>query len=338
VSGVVVLLAAALAVALAGRGGAGQSGSGGAGTAGSLGEQGAVTAGQPAVTGVPLQGGSAAATAPDDAEAAFGDPTTVAAVLVAARRAVTIVDSYDYRHLQDSLNAGLAVTTGPFRDSYQQAMTGEIASTAPQQQTVQVCVVDKVGINALSADGALAGALVFASVTTHSATDAGAPQQQQVTLQLVLAKSGGSWLISRMSDIGTGPGPAVVPPGDPALSTATRAGVQAVQNLLTYGRATFEDDFSRAIGGLTSTLAQQQAANKTQIRASMATGGFDLVAQIGSVAVEEAGSGSVTLLVTARGYRVDDSGARALDSAARFEAVLTLLSGTWLLNQLTTVG
>ncbi|WP_163569301.1 hypothetical protein [Fodinicola feengrottensis] len=53
--------------------------------------------------------------------------------------------SYDYRHLDADLAAGLAVTTGPFRQRYAQTMA-QIKASAPAQQIVISASVVQSGV------------------------------------------------------------------------------------------------------------------------------------------------------------------------------------------------
>lgn len=269
--------------------------------------------------------------------AAFAEPATVSAVLSAARSAVPVVDSYDYRHLEDALAAGLRVSTGEFRNSYRQAMTGPVAAVAPGSKVAQTCVVRNAGIASLDAGGTRGAVVVFAQLSTTDTSTGSTPRLAEVALGLTMTKVAGRWLISAMSDLDSVVAPPAVPPGTPALVAAAQAGAQEMLELLSYRRASFDADFRRALTGMTPNLAAQQAGKKRQIHDSMSAGGYDLAGRLGAVAVERAEGGAVSLLVISQGDRVS-AGTHTPATFALLEVGMTRPDGRWLVNRISAVG
>ena len=269
--------------------------------------------------------------------AAFTDPTTAAAALLAGRTAVQTVDSYDYRTFARDRAAGRALTTGVFQAGYDTSMNGSVQQHALQTHTVQSCTVQRVGLVSLDGKAEQAVVLVFAvlSVTDDQHADAQtSPVSLNVTLQLV----DGNWLIAAMADVSQLVQSQVQPPGNAELLAAAAAGRQAVDNLINYRRARFAADFQRSLTGLDATAAEQQKQNESSIRAQLSAGNYDLVGSVAEVAVEDAGFDAATLLVTGQRYQQTDDGNHTALPALRAEVPMIHSGSRWLVAQFTTVG
>ncbi|WP_338184649.1 hypothetical protein [Jatrophihabitans sp.] len=294
---------------------------------------GAETAAETA-TALPIIG-SGGPTDPGPAE--FSSPTVVAAVLTAAKAGIVAVDSYDYRDLDAAIQRGLAVTTGDFEGSYRAAMTGGVAASAPVSHTVQTCSVQKIGITAVSADSTRASVLVFGELSTTDASTGSTPRRTAITLGVTLQHVSGSWLISAVSDFSTAAGKSQ-PPGTAALYDATLAGAQEVVDLLSFRRAHYDDDFSRALGGLTGPLLSEQQAQKTAILAAMTAANADYTGSVRCIGVVAAAGDSVTMLVAASSYQVAEDGTRTLQTLPRLELVVVRVGGAWLVDEFRAVS
>jgi hypothetical protein len=270
--------------------------------------------------------------------AAFTDPASVGAALAAARTAVVTVDSYDYRTLARNRAAGLAVTTGAFRASYDSSMSGAVTAQANQYKTVQVCSVQKTGLASLNDDATQADILVYGALTISRAAATAGTAPTPVDLNVTMKLVDGAWLIAAMEDLGQQPGSQTPPPGTRSLVTAVGAGRQAVLDLINYRRTHFDSDFQRALDRLAPTAAAQQSANKSSILAAMNAGSFDLGGTVVEVAVEDAGFDSATLLVSGHRYRQSDTGVRTALGDLRAEVAMSRVDGKWLLSQFTTIG
>jgi hypothetical protein len=273
----------------------------------------------------------------DPGPAAYTDPSAAAAVLAAASAGIQAVDSYDYRDINGAIAKGLAVTAGEFQTSYRAAMTGSVAAQAPADHTVQSCTVRKVGLASLSSDGTSATALVLGELQTENLTTGTTPQETPITLGVTLANVNGHWLISGVLDLSTGTQQSV-PPGTGALEAATAAGAQEVLNLLSFTRANYTSDFGRALAGLTGPLLAEQESQRSSILAAMTGAGEDYEGQVRAVGIESVGSDSVTLLVVASSYQVDDAGKRTLQTEPEIEVGVVRVNGEWLVDQFLAVN
>jgi hypothetical protein len=269
--------------------------------------------------------------------AQFTDPDVVAAVMAAAKTGVQAVDTYDYRNLNSAIAAGLAATTGQFQTSYRSDMTDEVAATAPDAQTVQLCTVEKVGITAVSDDLSRASVLIFGRLQTTDTTTGTTPRVTQVTLGVTLDNVSGVWLISAVNDFSTAVGQAQ-PPGSRALFDAAAAGAQEVVNLLSFTRANFGDDFGRALAGLTGPLLAEQQAQRESTLAGMTGQQVDYVGEIRCIGIESVSDDAVLMLVAATSYSVNDAGVKSIEAFDKLEIGVTRINGHWLVNQLQAVA
>jgi hypothetical protein len=176
---------------------------------------------------VALSGGSSGSGRPasDGATGAAGsgavlaDADAVTAFLAGASSDIVAVTTYDYRRLDDALSAGLAVTTGAYRQSFRTALTGSLAASARAQHAVHRFEVLDVGIGALDAGGSEARVLV---VGRQLATDRTHPRPQSTLLALAatVRRDGDRYLISDLQqNAGVG-----TPRGSAELARAVAVG------------------------------------------------------------------------------------------------------------------
>jgi len=264
--------------------------------------------------------------------AAFSNPDLVATVMAAAKTGVETVDSYDYRDLNAAIAAGLAATTGQFQASYRSAMTGSVATAAPDSMTVQHCVVENVGVTSVSDDLSRASVLVFGRLQITDSTTGPTPRVTKITLGVTLDAVGGSWLISAVNDFSTTTAKSQ-PPGTRALFDAAVAGAQEVVNLLSFSRADYDSDFGRALSGLTGPLLTEQQGQREVIRAKLARSNVDYVGEIRGIGIESVSPDSVILLVAATSAAVDDAGVKSVQELPKIEIGVVRINGTWLVNQ-----
>jgi Mce-associated membrane protein len=273
----------------------------------------------------------------DPGQAVFTSPDVVTAVLTAAKAGVEEIDSYDYRHLDDAIQSGLSVTTGAFQTSYRAAMTGAVAGEAPTSQTVQRCIVQKLGITSISSNGQRASTLVFGELQTSDTSTGTTPHTTAITLGVTLDQVAGTWLISAVSDFSTGSGKAQ-PPGTGALVAASLAGAQEVVNLLSFRRADYDADFARALAGLTGPLLAEQQGQKSSILAAMTAAKVDYTGDVRCIGIESASGDSVIMLVAASSYEVAPDGTRTLQTLPKLEIGVVRVQGRWLVDQFQAVG
>ena len=262
--------------------------------------------------------------------ACFTDPTLVSTVLAAGSRAVTTLNTYDYRHLHADEQAGLAVSTGTERARYRSAFERVITPSARGIQAAQTATVTSTAITSLA--GMSATALVFGQLdfSNRSARHRLDPFAVGITLQ----QTAGRWLVS---DLMVDAGALARPPGNPALQNAVTAADVEIANLLTFRRTSFDADYARALNGTTGQLRTDVAAKKSATRATLVHGGFDLSASVlasGVSSVSDAAPSTVVVLADVRGTRSNSSA----PTLQHLKATVVQVGGSWKLSDVQNVG
>jgi hypothetical protein len=263
----------------------------------------------------------------------LADPDLVSAFLGGAASDIAAVTSYDYRSLDDALNAGLAVTTGAYRTAYQEALTGDLARTALQQHVVHTFDLLDLGIGEINAAGTQAKVLVFGRQNVTDDSSGAQPLVSPVTLCATIRKQGDQFLISDLVE-GASAG---IPPGGPDLRIAAEAGRSEVVNLLSYRRANFELDLARALAGATAPLSDDIQSNAASTQAAMIKGNYDLSATVTAIAVQRADAGSVTLLVAVDANRVPDGSGEPVLTHPRYKVTVSRTLQGWAASRITPV-
>jgi hypothetical protein len=300
----------------------------------------AVAAGVATLVVVRAGGGSAAPTPAPSTPASAGSgaqlaqPDAATAYLAGAVSDIAAVTSYDYRTLDEALSNGLAVTTGAYRDAYRIAMTGELATSARRNHTVQTFDVLRVGIGSMTADGNEAKVLVFGEEHVTGDTAPATPGAVPVTLCATIRRDGSSYLIGDLVE-GANAG---LPQGSTEPAVAAESGRQEVVNLLSYRRSDFALDYARALAGATGALQREIVLDGPRTKSSITQGRYDLRGTVTAVAVERAAGDRVTLLVAATGTRVDDDGHERPATDARYEVTVEKVSDAWLAGAITPVA
>jgi hypothetical protein len=263
--------------------------------------------------------------APRARGAALADPQLATAFLGAASSDIAAVTTYDYRSLDDALNAGLAVTTGQYRQAYEEALTGALRETALREHVVHTFQLLDIGIGAIDPAGTQAKVLVFGRQEVTDDATGGQPQDSPVTLCATIRRDGNLFRISQLVE-GASAG---LPPGGPDLPVAAEAGRSEVVNLLSYRRADFDADLQRALSGATGPLLLQIEHNATGTRAAMRAGNYDLRGTVTAIAVLHAQADSVTLLVAATSTRVADGASEPVVTYPRYEVTVVRTADGW---------
>ena len=116
---------------------------------------------------------------------------------------------------------------------------------------------------------------------------------------------------------------------------AMRAAGNAVVDLISYRRASFDADYRRALAGTTGKLRSDMAAARKQTLQTMDAGRFDLAARLDATALVPAASGSGTnVLVVVSGWTVDNAGKRSAPKVERVQMTMTKVDGRWLAGNL----
>jgi hypothetical protein len=94
-------------------------------------------------------------------------------VLAAAKTCTVAILSYDYRHLDQSENAGKACATGQLLSDYTRLMDSTVKTIAPQSKTIQQFQVANAGVSSVSPDGKQWVILVYGQEAVTNTTTAG---------------------------------------------------------------------------------------------------------------------------------------------------------------------
>ncbi len=256
-------------------------------------------------------------------------PAQLTAYLAAVTTPVSAVTSYDYRRLDDSFAAGLAVSTGSYQRAYRSSFAA-LRSGATNDQVTQTFEQLRAGVGTISDGGKQAQVLVFG---TEARTSTGGSSSEDVTLRVTLVRRGNTYLISDLAEDAS----AGLPPANDGLRAAAEAGRSEVININSYRRAHFDADLAVALDGAAGTLRGQLRAQAGSTRAALTKGGYDLSGAVTAVAVERVTTKEVTLLMAATGIRIASDGSRSSIGSVRFEVVVDLIGGTWQTTQVTPV-
>lgn len=257
------------------------------------------------------------------AGARLDNPDLATAFLAGAASDIVAVTTYDYRSLDEALQAGLSVTTGRYRTAYEQALTGPLAAAARSGHVVHEFAVLKLGIGAMNAAGTEATVLIFGQQQVTDDTTHGKPVNSAVTLVATIQRSGPQYLISDLAQ-DANPG---LPPGSPDLTVAADSAATEVVNMLSYRRAAFAADLQRALSGATGALHTQLQQAAAATKAAMTKGGFDLSGTVTAVAVEQAQGDTVTMLVAATVNRLAAASGAARSTPVRYEITVNRTAG-----------
>jgi hypothetical protein len=269
-------------------------------------------------------------TAAPAAGARLDNPDLATAFLAGAASDIVAVTTYDYRSLDEALQAGLSVTTGRYRTAYEQALTGPLAAAARSGHVLHEFAVLKLGIGQLNAAGTEAKVLIFGQQQVTDDSTHGKQVNSPVTLTATIQRTGPRYLISDLAQ-NANPG---LPAGSPDLTVAADSAATEVVNMLSYRRAAFAADLQRALSGATGALRTQLQQAAAATKATMTKGGFDLSGTITAVAVEQAQGDTVTMLVAATVNRLVAASAAARSTPVRYEITVNrAANGTWLASQ-----
>ena len=281
-------------------------------------------------------GGNAAHSgAPQPTQTATGAnlqfPVAATAFLGSAASDIAAVTTYDYRRLDDALNAGLDVTTGTYRQQYQLALTGDLARTATAEHVVHTFEVLDVGLGAMTA--AQAKVLIFGRERVTDDTTGPQGRVNSITLTATIKHIGNRYLISDLAQDGD-PG---LPPGGPDLPVAVDAARTEVVNTLSYRRSDFPGDLQHALDGATSPLREQLQSAAPETRAAMTAGNYDMSGTVTATAVVRADADTVTLMIAAEETRTVDGASQPTVIPHRYEVTVTRTETGWAASRISSV-
>ena len=258
-------------------------------------------------------------------------PVAATAFLGSAASDIAAVTTYDYRRLDDALNAGLAVTTGTYREQYRLALTGDLARTATAEHVVHTFEVLDVGLGAMTTTQARV--LVFGQERVTDDTTGPSGRVTPITLTATIKHIGNRYLISDLVQDGD-PG---LPPGGPDLAVAVDAARTEVVNTLSYRRSDFPDDLQHALDGATSPLREQLQSSAPDVRAAMTAGNYDMSGTVSETAVVRADPETVTLMIAAEQTRTVDGASQPTVIQHRYEVTVTRTETGWAASRISSV-
>lgn len=277
------------------------------------------------------------ATTPTHAPAVTGanlaDPGRAVTFLGAAAADIAAVTTYDYRHLDDALNAGLPVTVGAYREAYRTALTGDLARTATAEHVVHNFELLDIGIGQMNASGTVAKVLAFGRQRVNDDRTGPNTKVSPITLCVTIRRDGSRY---RISDLVEGVD-AGLPPGGPDLAVAAAAGRDEIVNLLSYRRADFDSDLQRAVTGATSPLREQITKDAAATKQAMIKGKYDTTGTVTASAVVRADADTVTFLVAADAGRLVDGTTAPTVSQQRYEVTVTRTLDGWATSRVSSV-
>lgn len=115
--------------------------------------------------------------------------------VIAAREAAQLLFSYDHERLEQDFQAGLAVTTGGFRQEYERTTREEVTPVATRDDAVVTAEVVEAGVAAASPDRVTV--VVYVDQTTTSNGRQG-PELERSRLRMTLREVDGDWLVERV--------------------------------------------------------------------------------------------------------------------------------------------
>jgi hypothetical protein len=263
----------------------------------------------------------------------LADPGLVSSFLGSAATDVAAVTTYDYRNLDDALNAGLAVTTGKYRAAYRAALTGDLARTATAEHVTHMFEVLDIGIGAITADGTRAKVLIFGRERITDDRTGPATEVSPITLCVTIQRSGNRFRISDLAQ-GTDPG---LPPGGPDLKAAVDAGRTEVTAMLSYRRANFDADLQASLDGAASPLREQLQQQAKATERAMNKGNYDSSGVVTATAVVRADTDTVTLLIAAAETREVDGAHQPTEIAQRYEVTVTRTGDRWAASRVASI-
>lgn len=118
--------------------------------------------------------------------------------VAAARDAARLLLSYDHERLEQDLGAGLAVTTGGYREQYERTIRDEVTPVATRDDAVVTAEVVQAGV--VSASPGRVTVVVYVDRTTTS-TRAPGPEVQQSSVLMALREVDGDWRVERLEQL-----------------------------------------------------------------------------------------------------------------------------------------
>jgi hypothetical protein len=264
-------------------------------------------------------------TSPADAPA-FTRPKIVADVLAAAKTAVVAVNTYDYHHFDDDLDAVRAHTTGDYRTQLVHAYDTFLRAHARAAQEVQQATVETVGLLALGPRGVKADALVGGNL--HTAKQNVNPTTTAFTTVVSLTLVHGHWLASGRS---TPDGVGNAPSANPALHAAYYAAKSHLAALYTLHLKLFDKDYDRALGYTTADAYTTLSKRRAAIHATLKSQQTNYQGTLSALSVSAVSAGEVDVFAVLDSY----SEWKGVKSAVRHRQVVATLVPTkdgWLIS------
>ncbi len=126
------------------------------------------------------------------------------------------------------------------------------------------------------------------------------------------------------------------------LSGAEQAAVSAAKqetiNIQTYRLKTFDADFNAALAGLTSAKSVQWQADKATLKSQLTQQKISSGAAIGGAGLVSFDGKSAVVVVASDTQRIDSTGKTTTTAQNRFQVIMKLIKGKWLMDDLQSVS
>lgn len=251
------------------------------------------------------------------------------AFVAGATADIVAVTAYDYRSLDIALRAAEDVTTGAYREAYRRAIQGSLGQQARAQRIVQTFRQTAAGIGEMSSDLRTAKVLVF-GVQTVRRGDA-ATQDTAITLTATVRRIGDRYLISRL-DAGANAG---VPAGSTRVADAAETARRHVVAALTLRRESIDADAAAILADTVNPLRAELESSLPGEKRRVTKGRYDLTGRATAVAIEQARSTRVIVLVAATGTRTA-AGSTEVVADQRLRVNVLFVGGAWRVSDVAT--
>jgi hypothetical protein len=130
--------------------------------------------------------------------------------------------------------------------------------------------------------------------------------------------------------------------GAAGLSSAEQDAVDAARqetiNIQTYRLKSFDTDFSVAVAGLTQAKASQWQATKSTLKSNLTSQKISAGATVSGAGLVSFDGKDAVVVVSSDTQRIDSTGKSTTAAQNRFQVIMKLVGGKWLMDDLQSVS
>lgn len=280
----------------------------------------------------PRPPGPSTSAAPQPAGPQFAEPKLVGDVVAAAKNAVTAINTYDYRQLDQAVAAAKDHTTGKLRTRIMDSFSSAVRAQLKRVKAVQETTVADTGLAALGPRGLRADVLVGGTLRTAKAN--ADPTVRAFDTVIELTRVHHRWLAS---DQHAPDGTTHPPRGNAALRDAFNAADEHLAALYTIRRKHFDQDYDRLLRYTTGDARDGLAHRRDAIRATMTRDHVDYKGKVSALSVSSVSRNEVHLYAVVDSYP-EFNGVKGSVRHRQLDVTLTRAKQTWLISNLATPG